>query len=213
MTSLPPRPPMREALLVATGNAGKVREIRRLLAGAPFDVALPSEEGIGWESPEEIGATYDENALLKAASLGVITSRPSIGEDAGLEVAALDGAPGIFSARYAPTTQERIQKLLGELGDGADRRAAFVCTLALWWPERTPKFFRGRLEGTIAAAPRGEGGFGYDPVFVPDGHDRTFAELPGEAKDQLSHRGQALRELVAWYRAEVLSYGGERASS
>lgn len=204
---------MEQPLLVATGNAGKVREIRRLLADAPFEVALPSEEGIGWESPDEIGATYDENALLKAASLGVITTRPTIGEDAGLEVAALDGAPGLHSARYAPTTAERIEKLLAGLGDGEDRRAAFVCTLALWWPTRTPKFFRGRLEGTITRDARGAGGFGYDPIFVPDGQDRTLAELPGKTKDQLSHRGQALRELVAWYQSEVLSYGGERASS
>ena len=211
--TLPPRRPMDEALLVATGNPGKVREIRRLLADAVFDVALPAEEGISWESPEEVGATYDENALLKAASLGVKTGRPTIGEDAGLEVEALDGAPGLHSARYAPTNAERVSKLLAALGDAENRRAAFVCTLALWWPSRTPMFFRGRLEGAIAEAPRGDGGFGYDPIFVPDGHSQTLAELAGEAKDRLSHRGQALRELVAWYGFEVLSYSGERASS
>lgn len=202
-----------QPLLVATGNPGKVREIRRLLAGAPFEVNLPADEAIAWDSPEEIGVTYDENALLKAASLGVKTGRPAIGEDAGLEVLALDGAPGLHSARYAPTPEARIEKLLAALGDAEDRRAAFVCTLALWQPSRTPLFFRGRLEGTITRQARGQGGFGYDPVFLPDGHDRTLAELPGEAKDDLSHRGQALRELVAWYRAEVVSYGGERASS
>lgn len=202
-------PDLAQPLLVATGNAGKIREIRTLLEGEAFPVALASEEGIGWDSPEEIGGTYRENALLKAASLGMAAGRSCLGEDTGLEVDALGGEPGLRSARLAPTSEERNRILLERLAEvpEEERTARFVCCMAFFRPGSEPRFFEGELRGRIASSVSGAGGFGYDPLFVPEGHDVSLAELGGEIKNQISHRARALSKFVAWVREEVVLSG------
>lgn len=198
-------------LLVATRNEGKIRELRRMLAGLPFDVASPHDLGLRLEV-EETGATFEANAEGKARAFAEASGLPALADDSGLVVDALGGRPGVHSARYAglPRSDARnLARLLEELRDvpAEARRARFVCVVALALPASVPswaglsagdvRLFRGVCEGRIAFAPRGADGFGYDPVFVPSGHERTFAELPPEVKDRLSHRGAALRALVA----------------
>ncbi|HEX8559965.1 MAG TPA: RdgB/HAM1 family non-canonical purine NTP pyrophosphatase [Pyrinomonadaceae bacterium] len=184
-------------LLVATGNAGKVRELSGLLAGLPLRLRLLSEFG-GVPEAEETGQTFAENAALKALHYSSRTGLLTLSDDSGLAVNALGGAPGVYSARYAgagATYAERMAKLLGEIeaAGGGDRGARFVCVIALADPSAgTLETFEGVCEGRIADAPRGAGGFGYDPLFIPEGHDRTFAELPEEVKRSISHRARAL---------------------
>jgi len=186
--------------VLATRNAHKLREFGALLAPhelepLPGDVALPPESG----------ATFAENALTKALAAARATNSAAIADDSGIVVAALGGAPGIYSARYAgegATDEENLAKLLRELRGRDDRRAAYVCALALVDPSGDRQVFEARCEGTVIDTPRGEGGFGYDPAFVPDerspGDERTMAELsPGE-KDAISHRGRAARAFLDW---------------
>jgi len=186
--------------VLATRNAHKLREFGALLAPhelepLPGDVALPPERG----------ATFAENALTKALAAARATNTAAIADDSGIVVAALGGAPGIYSARYAgegATDEENLAKLLRELRGRDDRRAAYVCALALVDPSGERQVFEARCEGTVIDTPRGEGGFGYDPAFVPDqrapGDERTMAELsPGE-KDAISHRGRAARAFLDW---------------
>ena len=193
-------------LLVATGNAGKVKELSRLLAGLPLRLRLLSElEGV--PEAEETGATFAENATLKALHYSAHSRLLTLSDDSGLAVDALGGAPGVYSARYAgahATYAERMAKLLGELeaSGAADRRARFVCVIAVADPSAgTVRTFEGTCEGRIAPAPRGAGGFGYDPLFIPDGHERTFGELPEEVKHTVSHRARALALAVRHLRA------------
>jgi XTP/dITP diphosphohydrolase len=154
------------------------------------------------ELPAETGTTFAENALGKARAAAAATGRPSIADDSGIEAAALRGAPGVWSARYAgegATDEENLDKLLSEVPGDGDRRAAYVCALAYVEPGGSEEVVRGRCEGRLATEPRGDGGFGYDPAFIPDDYpdERTMAELsPGE-KDAISHRGRAARTLVA----------------
>lgn len=192
-------------LLVATGNAGKVRELSDLLAGLPLRLRLLSEfEGV--PEAEETGETFAENAALKALHYSSRTGLLTLSDDSGLAVDALGGAPGVYSARYAgarATYAERMAKLLAavEAAGGADRRARFVCVIALADPSAgTLETFEGVCEGRIADAPRGAGGFGYDPVFVPDGYEQTFAELPAAVKQRISHRAHALRLALDFIR-------------
>jgi XTP/dITP diphosphohydrolase len=184
-------------LVVATRNAGKLKEIRRLLEGTGIAVlgldAFPA-------LPEvvEDGATFDENARKKAAQTARQTGRMTLADDSGLEVAALGGAPGVYSARYAGAgagDAANNAKLLAELAGvpPTERRGAFVCAMALCGPDGVCATFAGRLEGMIVEAPRGDGGFGYDPLFLVPGYGQTLAELPLEVKNRISHRGQALR--------------------
>ena len=184
-------------LLVATNNAGKVRELSQLLSDFPLRLRLLGEFPDVVEA-EETGETFAENAAIKALHYSEHSGLLTLSDDSGLVVDALGGAPGVRSARYAgreATYGERMSKLLGELdatGD-ADRRARFVCVIAVADPSAsTVETFDGVCEGRIAHAPRGTGGFGYDPLFIPDGHDRTFGELPAEVKQALSHRARAL---------------------
>jgi XTP/dITP diphosphohydrolase len=184
-------------LLVATNNAGKVRELSQLLSDFPLSLRLLGEFSDIVEA-EETGETFAENASIKALHYSAHTRLLTLSDDSGLVVDALGGAPGVRSARYAgreATYAERMSKLLGELdatGD-AERRARFVCVIAVADPSAsTLHTFEGACEGRIARAPRGTGGFGYDPLFIPDGHDRTFGELPAEVKHSLSHRARAL---------------------
>jgi XTP/dITP diphosphohydrolase len=185
-------------VLFASRNAGKLRELRELLPDwsiEPLDVS-----SIG----EEVGATFRENARGKAEYARSVAPADAwvLGEDSGLEVDALGGRPGLHSARFAgqgATDEENVEKLLGELVgvEAADRRARYVCELVLVEPDGTELAARGTLEGSIAAAPGGSGGFGYDPVFVPDGESATVGELGDAWKAGRSHRARAARALAA----------------
>ena len=186
------------ALLVATRNEHKLRELRELLPGVELDplppeIELPPEE---WES-------FAENALGKARAAHVATGWPAIADDSGIEAHGLDGRPGIRSARYAgedATDEENLAKLLDEVGRQEDRGVAYVSLIALVDEGGNESIFEGRCEGTLAVEPRGTGGFGYDPAFVPDdtgpGDQRTMAELSPEEKNAISHRGRAARALA-----------------
>jgi XTP/dITP diphosphohydrolase len=187
-------------LVLATRNLHKLRELEALLAPHRL-LALPD----GIELPPEDGASFEENALIKARAAVAATGSPVIADDSGIAVTALGGEPGIHSARYAgpeATDEENLAKLIAAMDGAADRRAAYVCVLALARPDGQPEVtFEGRCEGVLTAAPRGEGGFGYDPIFVADEHagdGRTMAELTPAAKDSISHRGRAARKLAAW---------------
>ncbi len=189
-------------LVLSTRNAHKVRELNILLA--PHEV-LPLPERV--VLPPETGDTFAENALGKARAAAEATGMPSIADDSGIEAAALGGVPGVRSARYAgenATDEENLSKLLREVPADGDRRVAYVCALA-YVDGGEERVFEGRCEGTLAAEPRGSGGFGYDPAFVPVDRDdgRTMAELSVEEKDAISHRGRAARAFLAWLDRET----------
>lgn len=188
-------------LLVATHNAGKLREIRRALEGL-VGVLRSQAELPGAPPPaEETGETYRENALLKARALSEATGLPAMADDSGLEVEALEGRPGVHSSRYGSSDRDRIERLLAELARmpaGTNRRARFVCHVALVRPGAEPVFFTGICTGSILAGPRGENGFGFDPVFLADGPGRTMAELTLDEKNRISHRARALAALRDW---------------
>lgn len=195
----------RTELLVATNNEGKVRELSQLLSDFPLRLRL-LREFPGIDEAEETGETFAENATIKALHYSAPSGLLTLSDDSGLVVDALGGAPGVRSARYAgreATYAERMSKLLGELAATGDeeRRARFVCVIAVADPSAGTLYtFEGICEGRIARAPRGTGGFGYDPLFIPDGHDRTFGELPQEVKHSLSHRARALQQAVRHLR-------------
>lgn len=199
-------------MVLATANAGKAREIAALLA--PAGIEIVSQAAFGLEPVEETGATFIENALLKARHAAAGSGLPAIADDSGLVVDALAGAPGIHSARYSGTGDDAAnnRKLLAALDAvPAERRSArFVCVAVLLRhpADPLPLVFEGRWEGTIAAAPRGAGGFGYDPLFLPRGDTRSAAQLPPDEKNRLSHRGQAFGALLAGLRAAVPAGGG-----
>ncbi|MGB8510249.1 MAG: XTP/dITP diphosphatase [Pyrinomonadaceae bacterium] len=192
-------------LVVATHNTGKIIELKEILADLPLCLRDLSE----WPEiieVEESGMTFEENAVIKARGYALQTGLATLVDDSGLEVAALNGAPGVFSARYAgpqATDAERIARLLAELDETRDalRRARFVCVIALAQPRlQRIDCFEGTCEGHIAREPRGRGGFGYDPVFVPAGYSETFGELPGEVKQRISHRARALQKAQSFLR-------------
>jgi XTP/dITP diphosphohydrolase len=194
-TALPP-------LVLATRNPGKVAELTRLLAGAPFRL-----EGLlaHPEAPEvaETGATYADNALLKARAVAQACGLPALADDSGIEVDALGGRPGVQSARYSGGgAADNVALLLRELrGVPPERRTArFRCVIAVVWPDGRERLVEGSCEGIIAEEPRGEGGFGYDPVFVDPGSGLTFAELSEERKNALSHRARAALSCLAMLR-------------
>ena len=195
-------------LIFATGNAGKLREAREIL-GPSFEVLGPLEAGVEGEA-EETGKTFRENSLLKAQYIFDRLHVPCFADDSGLEVDALGGAPGIYSARYASDHNfaDNIDRLLSELeslrwdepcGEVYPGGARFRCVATLILADGTPHFFEGTAEGRIARTRSGEGGFGYDPVFVPDAFPgTTMAGLSEEVKNGISHRGAALRKMAAW---------------
>ena len=194
--------PVPFALVLASRNAHKARELETLLA--PWTLEPLAAEV---ELPPETGETFAENAAVKALAAARATGRPALADDSGIEAAALGGAPGVRSARFAgehATDEDNLTKLLRAVPPGGDRRVAYVCALALADPaeEGPPQLFEARCEGTLAEHPRGDGGFGYDPAFLPadlpDG--RTMAELSPEEKDAISHRGRAARALAARLR-------------
>jgi non-canonical purine NTP pyrophosphatase, rdgB/HAM1 family len=193
------------ALLLATRNEHKLRELREALPGIELD-PLPPEV----ELPPEEGETFAANALEKARAAQAATGRSSVADDSGIEASGLGGRPGVRSARYAgesATDEENLAKLLDEVGRQDDRRVAYVCAIALVGEDGSESLFEGRCEGTLASEPRGSGGFGYDPAFVPDdtGPDdgRTMAELTPAEKHAISHRGRAARKLAAHLGVEV----------
>ena len=191
------------SLLLGTRNSGKVREIADILGSIPWRIRS-LEEFADFETPAETGDTYADNAIIKARFYASATGLCALADDSGLEVEALGGAPGVFSARYAgagASDADRRTLLLSELADvPADRRTArFVCAVAISLPDETIlNLSEGTCNGKIIFEPRGSGGFGYDPLFVPDGFDATFAELPDTTKNQLSHRAVALLKTRAF---------------
>jgi len=193
---------MKHRIVLASNNPGKVREFNQLLSDTELEVVPQSEFSI--PDIEETGLTFVENAILKARNAAQHTNLPAIADDSGLEVDALGGAPGIYSARYAGTGAsdlDNLEKLLEALHDIDDeqRSARFQCVMVYMRhaQDPTPRIFQGTWEGRILRQARGSGGFGYDPVFLVPELDRASAELPPDVKNRLSHRGQALRQLVA----------------
>jgi XTP/dITP diphosphohydrolase len=189
-------------LVLSTRNPHKVRELNVLLA--PHEVE-PLPEDV--ELPPETGETFAENALGKARAAAEATGMPSVADDSGIEASALGGMPGVRSARYAgenATDEENLSKLLREVPPDGDRRVAYVCALAYVNGDEE-EMFEGRCEGTLAAEPRGSGGFGYDPAFIPSDRDdgRTMAELSVDEKDAISHRGRAARAFLEWLERET----------
>lgn len=190
-----------QKVVLATGNAGKVRELASLLQDFGLDIVAQTELSV--ESAEETGLTFIENAILKARHAAAITGLPAIADDSGLAVDALGGAPGIYSARYAgedASDRENLEKLLAALKDVPDskRQAQFHCVLVYLRhaEDPTPLVFHGVWPGVITHAPAGEGGFGYDPIFYVSSEGKTAAELTREEKSAISHRGQALKQLL-----------------
>lgn len=184
-------------LVVASHNAGKVREINALLKGRGVEAIAAG--ALGLKEPEETESTFAGNALLKARAAARASGLPALADDSGLDVAALGGAPGVYSARWAGEARDfraamaRVEK---ELAGAADRSARFVCALALAWPDGAEAVFEGEVRGTLVFPPRGEQGFGYDPIFLPTGERETFGEMAPARKHAMSHRADAFRKLV-----------------
>ncbi len=188
-------------ILAATGNAGKIVEFRRILEPLGIGLVTPRDVG-GIPDVEENGATFEENAALKARAAAEFADMRAIADDSGLEVESLNGSPGIYSARYARNDQARIKRLLTELGNRENRRARFVCVIALTLPEGLIQTFRGEVSGSIASVPSGEAGFGYDPVFIPKGCSETFAQMGLKRKNTMSHRAEALKKMALYLAQE-----------
>ena len=200
---------MTDRLVLATHNAAKVVELRRILAAAGVPVTLTGlGEFPGAPEVAETGLTFAENALLKARAIAAFTGLPAVADDSGLCVEVLNGMPGIFSARWSGRhgdDEANLALVLAQIADIAEpnRGAHFACAAALALPDGREGVAEGRLDGSVAFAARGTGGFGYDPIFVPGGMTVTTAELTPEAKDEISHRGRAFRALVPVITAEL----------
>ena len=187
-----------DRLVIASHNPGKVSEIADLMQ--PFVVEVISAADLNLDEPEETGTTFVDNALLKAHAAAKVANLPALADDSGLVVNALAGAPGVYSARWAGADKnfmvamEKVEKLLR---GSEDRSSMFVCALALAWPDGHADVFEGFVEGEITWPPRGEKGFGYDPIFTADGEDITFAEMEPAQKHTMSHRADAFQKLVS----------------
>ncbi len=188
-----------DRLVIASHNPGKVTEIADLLA--PLGIEVVSAGELGLSEPIEDGATFVDNALLKARSAVRGSGLPALADDSGLAVTALDGAPGIYSARWAETPNGRdftvaMSRVQHELGDSADRSAAFICVLALAWPDGHTETFEGKIDGDIVWPPQGTRGFGYDPIFRAAGDKQTFGEIEPDRKHAISHRAVAFQKML-----------------
>ena len=187
-------------LVLASHNAGKLKEIAPLVT--PFGVEPISAGALGLPEPEETGDTFIANAALKALAAATATGLPALADDSGLTVVALGGAPGLYSARWAGEAKDfalamaRVEREWRDSGSN-DRGAAFVCALALAWPDGHVETFEGRIFGELVFPPRGDRGFGYDPIFIPEGRQETFAEIDPAEKHAISHRARAFAQLVA----------------
>ena len=196
--------PIGGKLVIATHNPGKLREMRDLME--PLGITCVGAAELGLPEPEEIGNTFVDNADLKAREAADLSGLPALADDSGLCVDALHGAPGIFSARWAEDehgnrdwmrAMERIWREVEAAGPDAGHDAHFACALAIAWPnDGQAENFEGRVDGTLTWPPRGDKGFGYDPIFVPAGHDVTFGEMEPSQKHEMSHRADAFRKLV-----------------
>jgi XTP/dITP diphosphohydrolase len=191
-------------LVLATHNQGKIREFGTLLA--PLGIEVLASGALGLAEPVEDGDSFAANARLKAHAAAAACGLPALADDSGLAVRGLEGRPGVHSARwagpgndFAPAMARVRDELVGRFGsfEAADRAAAFIAVLCLAWPDGHDELAEGRVEGQVVDPPRGGGGFGYDPMFQPDGHSQTFAEMPAAEKHALSHRGRAVRQLLA----------------
>lgn len=200
-------------IVVASHNAGKIAEIADLIG--PFGFSAKSAKELDFSEPDETGTTFEENAAIKALASAKASGLPALSDDSGLVIDALDGAPGVYTANWAeredgsrdfPWAMEKVEKALAERGATAPARRTgrFVSVLCLAWPDGHTEFFRGEIEGVIAWPPRGTAGFGYDPVFQPEGHERTFGEMTADEKhgwkpgdpEALSHRARAFKLFV-----------------
>ena len=197
-----------QTLVIATHNAGKLKEIGALLD--PYGVQCISAGSLGLPEPAETGKTFIDNALIKARAAAESSGLPALADDSGLCVDALDGRPGVYTADWAERqwfegkagrdwymAMGKVEGMLAQLGQNADRSCHFACVLAIAWPDGDHAVYEGRAEGTLTWPPRGTLGFGYDPVFVPLGETRTFAEHDPQEKHRISHRAQAFAKLVA----------------
>ena len=196
--------PIGDRLVIATHNPGKLREIAAMVE--PLGISCVSAEELGLPEPEEIGNSLADNAHLKAREAADLSGLPALADDSGLSVDALGGLPGIFSARWAEDedgnrdwlrAMERVWSRLEQAGDEASHDAHFACALTIAWPnDGQVETFEGRVDGSLVWPPRGDKGFGYDPMFVPAGYEQTFGELDAELKHQISHRADAFRKLL-----------------
>jgi len=188
-------------LVIASHNEGKVREIRALLG--PYGIEPVSAAELDLPEPEETGTTFVANAELKALQAADLSGLPALADDSGLCVEALNLEPGIFSARWAGegrdfrVAMQRVEDRFAQLPPETGRDAHFICALALAWPDGHVEWFEGRVDGSLVWPPRGDRGFGYDPMFVPNGYEQSFGEMDPEAKHAMSHRAHAFRQLVA----------------
>jgi XTP/dITP diphosphohydrolase len=197
LSAAAPRAFTGDRLVIATHNSGKLREIAALIA--PFGVNAVSAGALGLAEPEETGATFEANAALKAHAAATRSGLPALADDSGLVVPALGGDPGIYSARWAGPDKDfslAMRRVETALAGKADRRAFFVAVLALAWPDGHLEAFRGEAHGTLVWPPRGGRGFGYDPMFLPDGGMLTYGEMDPDEKHRVSHRAMAFRQLV-----------------
>ena len=189
-------------VVIATSNAHKVEEYKALMGDDSIELQSLLDYP-GFPEVEENGATFTENASIKAVAASKYCDAPAFADDSGLEVFALNGEPGIYSARYAPTDKERIAKLLKNLEGKEDRRARFVCVIAIAFNGEVIETFEGEIRGTIGFEPKGDNGFGYDPVFIPEGETRTFAELSSAEKNSISHRANAFRKAAEFVEEQL----------
>jgi XTP/dITP diphosphohydrolase len=189
--------PRGQRLVLATHNQGKLREIAAMLA--PLGVEVVSAGALGLPEPEETAPDFIGNAKLKALAAATATGLPALADDSGFCVAALDGAPGIYSARWAGPSKDfnaAMARVLAEIGDSPDRAAWFTCALCLAWPDGETACFEGRVDGAMVWPPRGDRGFGYDPIFVPEGGAETYGEMDQDQKHATSHRARAFAQLL-----------------
>lgn len=192
--------PKYKEIIFASHNKGKIAEIREILA--PYDIRILSGEDLALPDVEETGTTFEENAYLKALAAAKEQNLPCFADDSGLCVDAMNGRPGIFTARYAPNRDfdKGMDKLLKELADtkSNNRAAHFSCVIVLAQPDGTYKAFEGRVDGNIAQQKSGNAGFGYDPIFIPTGFTHSFAEFNSAEKNKISHRGRALQKFISY---------------
>jgi len=198
---------MFSTLVIASHNEGKVKEIREMLALLPLKIL--SAKDVSLDEPEETGKTFSENAELKARHASDHSSFPALADDSGLTIPALGGAPGIYSARWAGPNKDfsvafsRIQDELKKTTENLSPPAYFICVLSLCMPNGKTYSFEGRIDGKLTFPPRGKMGFGYDPVFIPDGYDKTFAEIDPAEKNRISHRARAFAALSQFLKGDI----------
>lgn len=184
-------------IVLASNNKDKLREVREILTDTGIEVISQSEAGCRFEA-EENGTTFEENARIKAQAAMKATGLPCVADDSGIEINAMNGAPGVYSARYCgnDTYEVTNRRVIAEVGENPDRGADYYCAVVCAFPDGSEICASGRTDGSIAREPRGTGGFGYDPIFIPAGYTQTMAEISEEEKNKISHRGSAFRKFA-----------------